>query len=60
MTIAAENGNATAQYNLWFELSRTTEPLDFERGLFWLRLSARAGHERAKQVLFQREAGGLE
>ena len=42
MTIAAENGNAVAQYNAWVQMSddRSSSADDKKRAVFWLRKSA--------------------
>lgn len=50
-TIAAENGNAVAQYNLWVQLSESSNADDKKRAVFWLRQSAKQGDPDAKLEL---------
>ena len=46
-TIAAENGSASAQYNLWFVGHDSLDPDDRVRALFWLERAATAGSAEA-------------
>ncbi|MGO4703403.1 tetratricopeptide repeat protein [Dyella sp. 2RAB6] len=50
-TIAAENGNAVAQYNVWVQLSESSNADDKKRAIFWLRKSAMQGDPDAKLEL---------
>lgn len=49
--IAAENGHAIAQYNIWFLDQENSDVVLRERALFWLRKSAASGFEDAKKQL---------
>lgn len=49
--IAAENGHAVAQYNIWFLDHGSQDEILRERALFWLKKSAEAGFEDAKKQL---------
>ncbi|NII72722.1 TPR repeat protein [Dyella sp. SG562] len=51
MTIAAENGNAVAQYNVWARLSESSNADDKKRAIFWLRKSAMQGDPDARLEL---------
>src|ERR1051325_9729672 len=50
-TIAAENGNAVAQYNVWVQLNESSNSDDKKRAIFWLRKSAEQGYPDAKLEL---------
>lgn len=50
-TIAAENGNAVAQYNVWVQLSESSNADDKKRAIFWLKKSAKQGYSDAKLEL---------
>lgn len=52
-TIAAENGDSVAQYNLWFLSRQSTNSIEQKRALFWLKKSAANGFEDAKKALDQ-------
>lgn len=47
LTISAENGQLTAQYNLGSSLSEDPDPKIRRRALYWLRLAAKGGYKRA-------------
>lgn len=49
--IAAENGHAVAQYNIWFLDQKSSDVVLRERAHFWLRKSAASGFEDAKRQL---------
>ena len=49
--IAAENGHAVAQYNIWFLDHESLDVLLRERAFFWLRKSAASGFGDAKAQL---------
>lgn len=49
--VAAENGHAVAQYNIWFLDHESQDAFLKERALFWLRKSAASGFEDAKKQL---------
>lgn len=55
--IAAENGDPVAQYNVYEDFMNNDTALDRERALFWLRKSADAGYEDAKEKLKRVEQG---
>lgn len=50
-TIAAENGNAIAQYNVWVQLNESSNIDDKKRAIFWLKKSAEQGYSDAKLEL---------
>jgi len=50
-TIAAENGNAVAQYNVWVQLNESNNVDDKKRAIFWLKKSADQGYANAKLEL---------
>lgn len=56
--VAAENGEPVAQYNIWFLMHESTDPLERRRALFWLKKSAEGGFVEAKHEL-ERLAGSL-
>ena len=51
MQIAAENGEPSAQYNLWFDMKDSESVFERARALFWLRKSASAGNALAQEQL---------
>lgn len=49
--IAAENGHAVAQYNMWQLLNQSEDANNHKRALFWLRRSAASGNSDAIEKL---------
>ena len=58
-TIAAENGGVSDQYNLGYILSNDPDLGNQRRSIFWLKKSAKAGHDIAKEYLKELEGRSI-